>query len=130
MTDSKYKHLTDGEAQHFLEHGWVRIPNAIDPQYFSWLDDFWPRTGMSPDDKSTWDPEYIKLPRHREARCEEFCPEAWPKILDIVGGEDKIDPVRERWFGDQFIVNFGTEEWKTKEHTKQDLRGWHTDNDW
>lgn len=85
---------------------------------------------MDPGDKSTWVPEYIKLPRHREARCEEFCPEAWPKILDIVGGEDKIDPVRERWFGDQFIVNFGTEEWKTKEHTRQDLRGWHTDNDW
>jgi hypothetical protein len=32
---------------------------------------------------------------------------------ELVGGEDKIDPIRERYHGDQFIINFGSEHWKT-----------------
>lgn len=130
MPPTALEHLTDDEAKHFVEHGWVRIPNAIDPKYLSWADDIWVRTGMDPNDKSTWTEEYLKLPRHREVRCEEFCPTAWPKIIEIVGGEDKIDPVRERWFGDQFIINFGKKSWKTQGHELSDLYGWHTDNDW
>ena len=48
--------------------------------------------------------EYIHLPRHREVKAEDFAPEAWAKSVDIVGGEDKIDPVRERYYGDAFIM--------------------------
>ena len=49
---------------------------------------------------------------------------------EIVGGEDKIDPVRERFFGDQFINSFGAEQFDREEVAYQDLKGWHTDNDW
>lgn len=125
-----YTHLTPDEAAHFVEHGWLRIPNAIAPQYLSWLDNMWVRLGMDPEDKSTWTDEYVKLPRHREVRCEEFCPAAWGKICEIVGGADKIDPVRERYYGDQFIINFGTVEGKGTTHAPDELKGWHTDNDW
>ena len=32
-------------------------------------------------------------------------------MCELVGGEDKIDPVRERFHGDQFIINFGSDYW-------------------
>jgi hypothetical protein len=62
---------------------------------------------------------------------EEFCPKAWGKIIDIVGGEDRLDPVRERYAGDAFIINFGTEQ-RTKETpiVPQDKTTWHIDDDW
>jgi len=43
-----------------------------------------------------------------------------------------IDPIRERKYGDAFIVNFGTKE-KTSEANDmrpQDKKGWHSDDDW
>jgi hypothetical protein len=52
-------------------------------------------------------------------------------VLEVVGGIEKVDPVRERWFGDQMICNFGSEALKTsKEVPFNQLKGWHTDNDW
>lgn len=154
----KYTHLTPSEISHFLEHGWLRVPSAIKPQYIStWMSDFWVRIGWDPADPSTWTEPYLKMPRHREVRCEEFCPEAWAKMCEIVGGEELVDEVRERWYvevleqrralnalipyryGDQFIVSAGGDErWGRKaeiekEGTVEDYRamkGWHTDNDW
>ncbi|GMK55989.1 hypothetical protein CspeluHIS016_0210450 [Cutaneotrichosporon spelunceum] len=125
-----YTHLTPAEAAHFLDHGWLRIPNAIAPEYLSWLDTLWVRLGMDGQDKTTWTEEYVKLPRHREVRAEDFCPTAWGKICELVGGEDRIDPMRERWYGDQFIVNFGRDDLVGTRHEPDELRGWHTDNDW
>ncbi len=49
---------------------------------------------------------------------------------EIVGGEERIDPVRERYYGDQFIINLGSEHWKDHERGYDELTGWHTDNDW
>jgi hypothetical protein len=126
-----YKHLTPEERAFFVEHGWLRVPNAIKPKYLEeWMSNLWVRLGWDPEDKSTWTEEYLKMPRHREVPTYEFCPEAWAKMCEIVGGEDKIDPVRERYYGDQMICNFGTEEMKGGTHDFRELKGWHTDNDW
>jgi hypothetical protein len=129
----EYKHLSQEEREHFVEHGWLKVENAIEPKYMeAWLSDFWIRLGWDKDDKSTWKDEYIKQPRHREVPGPLLCPKAWAKMCEVVGGEDKIDPIRERYFGDQWIVNFGSEA-RTKETAPIDhknLSGWHTDNDW
>lgn len=127
----EYKHLTPEEREHFLTHGWLRVPNAINPKYLTeWMENLWVRLGWDEHDKSTWEEEYIKLPRHREVPTEEFCPEAWAKMCEVVGGEERVDPVRERYFGDQFIINLGSEHWKGHERGWGELTGWHTDNDW
>lgn len=128
----EYKHLTPEERQHFVEHGWLRVPGAIKPKYIQeWMENIWVRLGWDKDDKSTWTEEYLKMPRHREVPTSEFCPEAWAKMCEIVGGEEKIDPVRERYYGDQFILNFGSERWKTEESpSPKDATSWHHDNDW
>ncbi|KAH8901708.1 hypothetical protein GQ53DRAFT_851719 [Thozetella sp. PMI_491] len=128
----EYKYLSPEERAHFVEHGWLKVPNAINQKYLQeWMANLWTRLGYNPDDKSSWKESYIKLPRHREVPVYEFCPSAWNKMVEIVGGEDKIDPVRERYHGDQFIISFGSEELtKTLDIPPQEMKGWHTDNDW
>ena len=131
--NQNYKHLTPSDVDHFLTHGWLRVPGAIEPRYIDrWVRDLWARVGYDEHDRSTWHTEYLHLPRHREVPAEEFAPEAWAKIAEICGGEGRIDPERERWYGDAFIVNFGSEE-----NTKADKVfvpptqvGWHSDDDW
>lgn len=127
----QYKSLTPEEQRHFLEHGWIRVPNAIKSEYLKlWMDNLWVRLGWDEHDKSTWKEEYVKLPRHREVRAEEFAPEAWAKMCELVGGEERVDPERERYYGDQLICNFGKEENIGQTHSYDKLEAWHTDNDW
>jgi hypothetical protein len=130
---SKFRYLQPQDAEHFLTHGWLRVPNAIKQEYIDeWMSDLWTRLDFDPNDKSTWHTEYLHLPRHREVRAEDFAPKAWDAICDLVGGEDKLDPLRERWYGDQFICNFGSAA-RTAEETPEpprDRATWHIDNDW
>ncbi|KAF7192816.1 hypothetical protein HII31_05864 [Pseudocercospora fuligena] len=133
IAGNKYQHLTPEEADHFLTKGWLHVPNAIKPEYIErWMKDLWTRIDYDENDKSGWKESYHHLPRHREVPAEEFAPEAWKKTIDICGGEHNIDPVRERYYGDAFIINFGTEE-LTKQEPKfepRQAKGWHTDDDW
>ena len=113
--NKNYSHLSPDEVAHFLEHGWLRVSGAMDVDLVDkWVSELWIRTGYDEHDKSTWDKEYFHMPRHREVSAEKFCPEAWAKIKEICGGglvvEDRVDPERETWYGDGFIVNWGTKE--------------------
>jgi hypothetical protein len=77
-------YLTSDQLQHFLTHGWLRIPNAIRPEIIdAWTKDVWVRLGLDPDDKSTWKDEYLKMPRHREVPVEEMAPEAWKAMCEL-----------------------------------------------
>jgi hypothetical protein len=128
-----YKYLTPDDVDHFLTKGWLRVPNAIKPEYLTWADDLWTRIGYNESDKSTWRSEYLHLPRHREVPAEEFAPDAWNKTVELCGGIGSIDPIRERYYGDAFIINFGSED-KTggdvNEYLPQNRPNWHTDDDW
>jgi len=137
--NKNYKHLTQEEVDHFLEHGWVIFPNTMNPEYVDkWMADLFVRLDMDPNDKSTWNWEYQHLPRHREVPAQEFCPEAWAKIVEMCGGginvePDRIDEERETWYGDAFIVNMGTEakskpDYQEPHPSQKD--GWHVDDDW
>jgi hypothetical protein len=76
-----YQHLTEEEVDHFVEHGWLRVRNAIRKDVMDdWMQHLWPRLGMDPKDMSTWQPEYVTMPPHHEMRNEELCPEAWNKM--------------------------------------------------
>ncbi|KAK5128267.1 hypothetical protein LTR85_002934 [Meristemomyces frigidus] len=127
------KSLSPEEAEHFLTHGWLKVSNAIKPEYIdAWMADFWVRTGYDEHDKTTWKDEYLHLPHHRQVRHDELCPEAWNKISDVCGGEERIHLERERWIGDNFIVNFGSEARSQSliDSSPKEKAGWHCDNDW
>ncbi|EJU05871.1 hypothetical protein DACRYDRAFT_104360 [Dacryopinax primogenitus] len=127
----EYKFLTQEQRDHFLEHGWLKIPNAIQKKYVDdFMSNYWIRMDYDEHDPSTWKEEYVKLPRHRDIPVSEFCPDAYKAICDIVGGEERLDPVRNSMHGDQFIVNNGSEYWEKNEYPPQTAKGWHTDNDW
>jgi hypothetical protein len=127
----EYSYLTAEQREFFLEHGWLRIPNAIDKNVLDkWMSDLWVRLGWDEHDKSTWKLDYLKMPKHHEIPSSEFSPDAWKAMCEIVGGEDKIDKEREYLTGDNFIPNFGSEYWKTHSHSVEDAKGWHTDNDY
>lgn len=137
--NQNYKHLTSDEVSHFLEHGWVKFSNAMNPDIVDkWMSDLYIRMDMDEHDKSTWTTEYQHLPKHHEVPPQEFCPEAWEKFIEICGGglnveKDRMDDLRETWYGDAFIVNMGTEAKSKPDYhppppnTKE---GWHVDNDW
>ncbi|EJU05252.1 hypothetical protein DACRYDRAFT_46009 [Dacryopinax primogenitus] len=127
----EYKYLSEEQRAFFLKHGWIKIPQAMNPELRKlWLDDVWVRLGYDEHDPSTWTEEYVKLPRHREVRAEEFAPDAWRAACELVGSEDRVMENRERYNGDNFILNFGSDHWKTHEVPPQEVTGWHTDNDW
>lgn len=128
-----FNHITQEEADHFLTHGWLHVPGAIKQEYVDkWVADLWVRSGYDEHDKSTWKEEYLHMPFHRQVRYEDFAPTAFDKITDLIGGEDNWDPERERWIGDNFVVNFGSEarSKETVEKPPKEKGGWHCDNDW
>ncbi|KAJ9145387.1 hypothetical protein NKR23_g5269 [Pleurostoma richardsiae] len=127
----RYEHLTPDDVEHFLKKRWLHVPGAIREDYIdNWMKDLWVRVDYDEHDKSTWHTVYLHLPRHREVPAEEFAPDAWNKIIEICGGEDRIDPVRERYYGDAFIVNSGSVDKADDKTLPQDMKGWHTDDDW
>lgn len=130
---SGYEHLTSDEIDHFLEHGWIRVENAVNPKYLDeWTRDFWARCDFDPKDKSTWKEEYKSLSRQRETTPEELMPEVWNKMVELAGGEHMVDLERERLVGDNFVINFGTAEMAKIHDTPPPpgWKGWHTDDDW
>ncbi|KAI0768809.1 hypothetical protein BD413DRAFT_561666 [Trametes elegans] len=131
MAISEYQHLTPEQCAHFLEHGWVKIRNAVKEEYLKqFTENVWVRLGYDPDDKSTWIEEKIHMPRHREVPTREFMPEAWGAMCELLGGEDKIDPTLFESCGDSLIVNLGAEQWEKAEIAPKDLGNWHIDGDW
>jgi len=125
----KYKVLTDADVEHFLTHGFVRIPDCFTTEASDeWTKDVWLRLGMSPTDKSTWTRERTNMPEHRRLKVPEFAPKAYDAICDLVGGGDKITAKSKTW-SDSFIVNLGTEENEGKTHGPKELEQWHVDGE-
>ncbi len=70
MAVTEYKYLTLEQREHFLQHGWAKIPNAVKEEYLkAFTENVWIRLGYDPDDQSTWTSEKV---RHwaQDVRCE------------------------------------------------------------
>ncbi|KAI0081287.1 hypothetical protein K474DRAFT_1636018 [Panus rudis PR-1116 ss-1] len=131
MTISEYKFLSAEQRAHFLEHGWVKISQAVPSEYIAlFTENVWVRLGYDPNDKSTWEKEKVHMPRHREIPTDQFMPNAWGAMCELLGGEDRIDKTLFESCGDSLIVNLGSEEWVDKEIHPKDLGNWHIDGDW
>ncbi|RVX69688.1 hypothetical protein B0A52_06332 [Exophiala mesophila] len=127
--EKTYKVLTPTDVEHFMTHGYVKIPGCFTKEASDeWTKDVWLRLGMSPTDKSTWTRERINMPEHRRLAIPEFSPKAWDAICDLVGGEERVTDKSKTW-SDSFIVNLGTEENEGKEFKPKELDNWHVDGD-
>ena len=102
--------LTEEQKAHFLEHGYVKIPQCFTREKAAeFTSKLWTRLGMDPNDKSTWTVEKINMAWHYHTPVQEIAPKAWSAMGQLLGGEDKISD--DGW-SDGFIVNFGKPEYK------------------
>ncbi|RXW19989.1 hypothetical protein EST38_g5870 [Candolleomyces aberdarensis] len=128
---SPYKYLSSEDVSNFLENGYIIVKNAFTKEGAEeWVANLWPRLGYNPGDKSTWSKERVHMPAHRREKVETFAPKAWAAILDLLGGEDRVNEYGSTW-GDSFIVNLGTPELESAkvDIPPQDLDNWHVDGD-
>jgi len=127
--------LGQSDIDHFLQHGYVKIPGCFTNEASnSIISSVWTRLGVSPTDKSTWSrvPNLfagrVNMPSHSKFSAKEFAPKAWSTICDLVGGEEKISEENRTW-NDGLIVNLGTDQDAGRDIRPQDLKGWHVDGD-
>lgn len=120
--------LTEDQAQHFLERGYVVIRNAI-PRDFTEEQQrrMWVRLGYDPNDTSTWARARIAMQGRDRWDVSELAPEAWGAVLDLVGGEDRV--VTPYTWSDGFIVNLGVMADQPWQEPSREFPGWHKDGD-
>ncbi|EJU05894.1 hypothetical protein DACRYDRAFT_62612 [Dacryopinax primogenitus] len=130
MAPKQYQVLTQADVDHFLEHGWVKIPGALLPEWSEkFTQDVWIRLGMNPEDKSTWTRDRANMPWHQAEKASVVAPRAWGAICDLLGGEERVSDTSYEW-RDSLIVNLGKEEYKDMDVNPRELDNWHVDGDW
>ena len=116
---SQYKVLTDEHVRSFLDKGYLVVNNCLDPAIASrWVDEAYERLGYDRNDPSTWTKEIIWMDHKNQMPVRELSPKAWGAILDVVGGEDRLETqvmglpsgqftsINSFIWSDAFIVNF------------------------
>lgn len=84
MNSEQEQVLTPEQRAQFLERGWVKLEGGIPPENVEkFVNNIWVRLGYSPTDKSTWESEYLHLPRHREYPHKEFCPKQYKAMCTL-----------------------------------------------
>ncbi len=121
--------LTDAQAEHFLDNGYVKIPRCFDRQVADeWRALAFERLGYDEEDPKTWAEARVHLPGMNSVDVRDFAPDAYGAICDVMGGEERIaGPLH---WGDGFIINFnvrGEEPWQPP---SVEAPGWHKDGDW
>ncbi|KAJ9653805.1 hypothetical protein H2198_007033 [Neophaeococcomyces mojaviensis] len=135
MSAADIPSLSQADIDHFLQHGYVKIPACFSQKAADNVtSSLWTRLGVSATDKSTWstipnlNAGRVNMPSHRTFSAKEFAPNAWSAICELVGGEEKISNEHQTW-NDGLIVNFGTPETAGVDIKPQELQGWHVDGD-
>lgn len=103
--------LDSQQIQFFMQHGYVKIEGAFTrSQAAEMTKDLWTRLGMRPDDKQTWDREWINMPglssqptAELQAQTsdqllalnryavKDFSPRAWAAICDLVVSDRRVN---------------------------------------
>ena len=121
--------LTDAQAEHFLDNGYIKIPRCFDRQVADeWRALAFERLGYDEHDASTWSEERVHLPGMNSADVRDFAPDAYGAICDVMGGEERIaEPLH---WGDGFIINFTVRANEPWQPPSAAAPGWHKDGDW
>jgi hypothetical protein len=120
--------LTNEQAEHFLERGYVTVRGAFDAaRARQWLDEAWVRFGYDRDDPRTWTEKRIHLAARSYVDARTFAPAAWRGAVDLTGGEERL---RLPWqWGDSFIANLGVGGDRPWQPPSPRVGGWHKDGD-
>lgn len=128
MPQRMYGQLTDEQAEHFLERGFVTVHGAFDAADAQpWIDDAWIRFGYDRDDPGSWVEKRIHLSSRSHVDARVFAPAAWRSAADLAGGEERL-VLPWRW-GDSFIANLGVGHDRPWQPPSPAVGGWHKDGD-
>jgi len=132
--------LSEADAQHFIEKGYVRVKNCVDPTLAKkWTDEAYGRLGYDPVDRSTWTKDIVWMDRHNKALIKDISPRGWAALCDVTGGEDRIEhkimeiesqhftTIDSTEWSDAFVVNFKRGADKPWDKPSPASGGWHKD---
>ena len=136
----RYTVLTDEQIQSFLDKGYLVVPDCLDMSIANrWVDEAYGRLGYDKHNPSTWQKDIIWMDHQNQLPVREVAPKAWAALLDVVGGEDRLETqvmgigpghftsINSFIWSDAFIVNFHRGADMPWEPPSSQVGGWHKD---
>jgi Phytanoyl-CoA dioxygenase (PhyH) len=137
---SNYNVLTEAQVQSFLEKGYLVFHDCLDTTIANrWIDEAYERLGYDKDNPATWQKDIIWMDHKNQLPVCDLAPKAWNAILDVVGGEDRLESqvmqIESKHFStidssiwsDAFIVNFHKGADQPWQPPSAKVGGWHKD---
>jgi hypothetical protein len=133
--------LTDEQVQSFLDKGYLVVRNCLDLNIsYRWIDEAYGRLGYDRSNPSTWQKDIVWMDHKNRMPVRQIAPKAWDAILDVVGGEDRLETqvmkltesghfttINSFEWSDSFIVNFRRGADKPWQPPSAMVGGWHKD---
>jgi hypothetical protein len=137
---SQYQVLTDENVASFLDNGYLIVKDCLDLSLATrWIAGAYERLGFDPGDPSTWAKDIVWMDHKNQLPVREVAPKAWAAILDVVGGEERLETqvmgkplghfssVDSFSWSDAFIVNFRKGAGEAWQPPSAAITGWHKD---
>jgi hypothetical protein len=137
---SNYRILTAEQVQSFLDKGYLVVKGCLDLSVANrWIDEAYERLGYDSHDPTTWQKDIIWMDHKNQMPVAELAPKAWAAILDVVGGEERLETqvmgiqsghfttINSFIWSDAFIVNFHRGADKPWQPPSAQVGGWHKD---
>jgi ectoine hydroxylase-related dioxygenase (phytanoyl-CoA dioxygenase family) len=137
---SNYKVLTQAQVQSFLDKGYLVVHDCLDTTVANrWIDEAYERLGYDKDNPATWQKDIIWMDHKNQLPVRELAPKAWAAILDVVGGEERLESqimqieskhfstINSSIWSDAFIVNFHKGADQPWQPPSAKVGGWHKD---
>ena len=135
-----YRILTDEQVQSFLDKGYLVVRDCLDMSVANrWIDEAYERLGYDKHNPATWVKDIIWLDHKNQMPVREIAPKAWAALLDVIGGEDRLETqvmgitgghftsINSFIWSDAFIVNFHRGADKPWQPPSPKVSGWHKD---
>ncbi len=132
--------LSEEQIQSFLDKGYLVVKDCLDTQVANqWIDEAFERLGYDKHNPATWQKDIIWMDHKNQLPVRELAPKAWNAILEVVGGEDRLESqvmqieskhfstINSSIWSDAFIVNFHKGADQPWQPPSPKVGGWHKD---
>jgi len=135
----QYRCLTDEHVHSFLDKGYLIVKDCLDLSLADrWIARAYERLGYDRNEESTWAEEIVWMHHEQEIPIREAAPKAWDAILDVIGGEERLEtqiwrapqnlyPVNSFNWSDAFILNFRLGAGRPWQPPSAKVPAWHKD---
>lgn len=138
---SHYRVLSSEQVQSFLDKGYLIVKDCLDRRIANrWIEEAYDRLGYDAHDPRTWTKDIVWMDHKNMLPVREIAPKAWAAILDVVGGEDRLETrvmqlhesghfttINSFVWSDAFIVNFHRGADQPWQPPSPRVPGWHKD---